>query len=422
MSRRHRHRHLPAAALATLALALPAASQNVKKGPETLLYIDLATHDMPGMPSMGGLGKMAMGMFGRGGHNTYGSTEHPAMPGQYMDVTLRNSLNPGGTAADAVPGGLRLGDSLPLLAPKPQKSEPVERTPQFGGKPPDAAARILIYWGCGTDVRAGQPKVFEVSSKDGKVKVSGSMQGRYVPDRDPRTGPDTALWPNDKDTRSVPEGASIAGDHHVTGDRVPESLKFALGQAQDFMPKIALAHAGDMATGQTWRWQPVANARGYFLSAMGMQGDTLVLWSSSETSDAGMGLMDYLPNATVDKWIREKVLLAPTVGSCAIPKGIFAGKDGNAAAGMLQMIAYGPETNLSWPPKPKDPKIAWDPEWNVRVRTKSTAMAMLGMDFGAAMQGRDDGDDADGARQEQPAEPRQDKPNVKSLLKGLLGR
>jgi hypothetical protein len=38
------------------------------------------------------------------------------------------------------------------------------------------------------------------------------------------------------------------------------------------------------------------------------------------------------------------------------------------------------------------------------------------------MQGRDAGDDADGARQEQAEEPRQDKPNVKSLLKGLLGR
>jgi hypothetical protein len=417
-----RHHRLPAAiAVATLALALPAASQTTKKGPETLLYIDLATHDMPGMPDMGGLGKMAMGMFGgRGGNNTYGSTQHPGMPGQYMDVTLRNSLAPGGAAADAVPAGLRLGDSLPLLAPKPRKDEPVQRTPQFGGKPPDAAARILIYWGCGTEVRAGQPKVFEVSSKDGKVKVSGSMEGRYVPDRDPRTGTDTALWPNEKDRRSVPEGASIAGDHRITGDRVPESLKFALGPAQDFMPKILLTHGGDMATGQTWRWQPVAGARGYFLHAMGMQGDALVLWSSSETSDAGMGVVDYLPNATVDKWIREKVLLAPAVDSCAIPGGIFAGKEGDAnamAGGMLQMIAYGPETNLSWPPKPKDPKAAWDPEWNVRVRTKSTAMAMLGMDF-AAMQGRrgDAGTDA-GGTPEQP----QEKPSPKKLLKGLLG-
>lgn len=405
---------LPAAAAATLALALPAASQTMKKGPETLLYIDLATHDMPGMPNMGG----------RGGNNTYGATQHPGLPGQYMDVTLRNRLNPGGAAADAVPAGLRLGDSLPLLAPKPQKQEPVERgAPQFGGKPPDAAARILIYWGCGTEVRAGQPKVFEVSSKDGKVKVSGSMEGRYVPDRDPRTGPDTALWPNEKDTRSVPDGASIAGDHRITGDRVPESLKFALGAAQDFMPKIALTRSGDLASGQTWRWQPVANARGYFLHAMGMQGDALVLWSSSETSDAGMGVVDYLPNATVDKWIKEKVLLAPTATSCAIPKGIFAGKEGDAkamAGGMLQMIAYGPETNLSWPPKPKDPKAEWDPEWNVRVRTKSTAMAMIGMDFGAAMQDRD-GEGSEGARQEQAQEQPQEKPSAKKLIKGLLG-
>jgi hypothetical protein len=413
------HRLLPAAAIATLALSLPAASQTAQKGPETLLYIDLATHDMPGMPNMGGLGKMARGLFGgRGANNAYGATKYPGMPGQYMDVTLRNSLNPGGAAADAVPAGLRLGDSLPLLAPKPQKDEPVDRAPQFGGKPPDAAARILIYWGCGTEVRAGQPRVFEVSSKDGKVKVSGSMEGRYVPDRDPRTGPDTALWPNDKDRRSVPEGASIAGDHRITGDRVPESLKFALGRDQDFMPKIALTHSGDLAAGQTWRWQPVASARGYFLHAMGMQGDTLVLWSSSETPDAGMGVVDYLPNATVDKWIREKVLLAPTAASCAIPKGIFAGRDGQAAGGMLQMIAYGPETNLSWPPKPKDPKIAWDPEWNVRVRTKSTATAMLGMDFGAAMQeGGEDGD----ARREQAPEQSQEKPTMKKLLKGLLG-
>jgi hypothetical protein len=38
------------------------------------------------------------------------------------------------------------------------------------------------------------------------------------------------------------------------------------------------------------------------------------------------------------------------------------------------------------------------------------------------MQGRNDGDDGGEARQEQATEPKQDKPNVKSLLKGLLGR
>ncbi len=31
------------------------------------------------------------------------------------------------------------------------------------------------------------------------------------------------------------------------------------------------------------------------------------MWSSSESADAGMGLMDYLPNATIDNWLRDRV-------------------------------------------------------------------------------------------------------------------
>ena len=46
------------------------------------------------------------------------------------------------------------------------------------------AQRLLIYWGCGTAVRKGQPKVISISASGGKVEVSGSMQGRYAPDRD----------------------------------------------------------------------------------------------------------------------------------------------------------------------------------------------------------------------------------------------
>jgi hypothetical protein len=121
-----------------------------------------------------------------------------------------------------------------------------------------------------------------------------------------------------------------------------------------------------------------------------------------------MGLVDYLPNATVDKWVKEKVLLPATATSCAMPKGIFADA-GQRGGGMLQMIAYGPESNLTWPPKPANPKTPWAPEWNVRVRTKSTALAMLGMPMGA---------DADDAPQ-QDAQPGESK--AKKLLRGLFG-
>ena len=397
-------------AAATFVLAIPAASRSATTGkPEAELYIDVATHAMAGMPDMGGLGRAAMGLFGGGGgSNSYGMTRFPAMPGQYLDVALRNTLNPGGHAVDQAPAGLRL-KQLPLLAPKAERSEPGTPGGVADGQVPDSTTRILIYWGCGTQVRKGQPKVIEISTKGGKVAVSGSMEGRYAPDRGVTVGPDTALWPNQKDRRNVPDGASLAGEHVVSGDRVPASLKFTLDQSQDFMPKIQLAATGDLASGQTWRWPTVAGARGYFLHAMGTRNKELVLWSSSETPDAGMGVVDYLPNATVDKWIAEKVLLPASATSCAMPGGIFAGAEGEAAGGMLRMIAYGKESHIAWPPKPADPKAAWDPEWNVRVRTKSTAMAMLGMDVPAA-------------RQEEAKEAEAPEAPVKSLLKGLLRR
>ena len=40
---------------------------------------------------------------------------------------------------------------------------------------------------------------------------------------------------------------------------------------------------------------------------------------------------------------------------------------------MLRMIAYGTELNLAHPPRPTDPKIAWEPDWALKVRVKSVA-------------------------------------------------
>jgi len=44
----------------------------------------------------------------------------------------------------------------------------------------------------------------------------------------------------------------------------------------------------------------------------------------------------------------------------------------------LRMIAYGSESNFAYPPRPADPKAVWEPDWAVRVRVKSSTMAMLG--------------------------------------------
>ena len=138
----------------------------------------------------------------------------------------------------------------------------------------------------------------------------------------------------------------------------------------------------------------------------------MVMWSSSEVAGAGSELLNYLTGSYIDKWLKQKVLLPGNATNCTVPKGIFAssGSGQMGGMGMLTMIAYGPETNIMYPPRPADPKQPWNPEWNVRVRTKSTAFAMLGMDFGDMPQEGGEG-------QQQP----QKKPSVKGLLKGILG-
>ena len=388
-------------AAAIAAIALPGASQSAGKDKVPQLYIDVATHDLAGMPG-GGLGRMAMGMFGKG-KVQYGMTRYPGMPGQYMDIALYTGANPAPEASQAIPSGLGLGKALPLLPP------PDRRTPDSDGgvgtgiaDGNDTSSRILIYWGCGETVRNGQPREIRISVKNGKADVSGSMpQGRTSPSRAITPGREYALWPNERSNKQVPDRASLVGDHQVSGPGVPESMRFAIEQAHDFMPKIALKSSGGGAAATRLEWKPVDRATGYFLNAMGQRGDALVMWSSAEMAEPGSGLMDYLPEATVAKWIREKVLLSPRVTDCAIPAGIFG--DG---AGMTQMIAYGPERQLAWPSKPAKAPASWRPDWSLRVRTKSTVMVPGGMSGG------EDGEQQAPAGKLKPAK----------LLKGLFGR
>ena len=83
--------------------------------------------------------------------------------------------------------------------------------------------------------------------------------------------------------------------------------------------------------------------------------------------NSARGLIDYQTNPAVDRWLKEKVLLEPSVTRCTVPKGVFA--EGGGA--ILRMIAYGTELNLAQPPRPADPKIAWEPQWAVKLRVKS---------------------------------------------------
>ena len=106
------------------------------------------------------------------------------------------------------------------------------------------------------------------------------------------------------------------------------------------------------------------------------------------------------------------MLLAPSVTSCTIPKGVFSGQ-----GAMLRLIGYGNELNLAHPPRPTDPSIAWSPQWALKVRVKTVALAMLGMPEMESM-GKPS---AEAKPAQSPAEEAK-KPDALDLLKGLLKR
>lgn len=400
-----------------LFVALPTSSAPVA-GPPTQVWIDVSTHSIAGMPDLGAMGGFASKMMGAGQPGPIGYPQSRSVPvavGKVLDIAMYNSLRPGVAAEDQVPAGLAVGKSLALLPPAPD-TPGADHDSQ--GSPQDIEVTLRQYWGCGASVRPGQPKIMKIKVKAGAMQTSGSVApGQIVPDRDIDAGPGYALWPNQKKSRGVSDGSSMVGQHRIVGDGVPASLQFALDGNADFMPKIALQSQGELAGSMQLQWQPVDRARGYFLNAVAVQDEhNFVTWSSAEIPGAGRELVDYLTGPSIDRWIKQKVLLAPATTGCAIPAGIFKPMGNAADAGgvaSLDMVAYGPETNLVWPERPANPKTPWKPEWTVRVRTKSTTTAMLGMDMGGMGNAAQPGDNAQPAKKEE---------NVgKKLLKGLFG-
>ncbi len=401
--------------------ALPAAGafaqaktpQQVAKPPIAHAWLDIATFaGMPGM-GMGGNPMASLGglLGGRGERNSFGNTQ-TGLQGRWLDVTLRTSRNPNlAEATQSVPADSKLAPILKLVSPQDQKSAP----PDDGEKDPESFERpkgkIYLYWGCGETVRPGQPRVLDTATAS-PAEFAKFFQARRATQRGAHLAHGRPVWPNPTDTRMVPEGATLQGEHAFSGQGVPEGFKFTIPGAQDIMPPFDLAQRA--AAGATRiEWKTLPTARAYFLAAMGARGENgMVIWSSSEVPETGLSLIDYLPNSAIDRWLKEKVLLDPSVTRCAVPKGAF-GEDA-----MLRAIAYGSELNVAHPPRPSDPKQPWEPQWAAKVRVKSVATTILGADMGGAA-GRQP------ARETKPDESGKDDPkNIApvEILRGIFGR
>lgn len=416
--------HLLAAALAA-ALPLPLLAQTQQVRPPIALYwLNVETAGGMGMempPGMGGM--MPPGMQG----------------GKRMKLDLGSSQPARGEprAAHAIPPGLALGPSLPLLTPRLERAPARERERDDEPEFERPKGRMLIYWGCGETVRPGQPVIFDFASMNPQDAARAFRSRGISRPRGPAQGRSRTYgtWHNEEDSRPVPANGSLRGDHVVSGNYSPE-IRFAVGEQYDFMQAVAFDQVRKNPGGAfAVKWNSIPTATGYFATAMG-QGDNqndVVTWSSSEVQEMGQALMDYIAPAEVERLIREKVVMPPQTTECSVPAGIF-----KSDAAMLNFIAYGNELNLVHPPRPKDPKQVWEQEWAVKLRLKSTAMTMLAEREGGTRRGRSSSRQRGSDAAEQPA-PQADTPPAQAdkaqgptpvdavqegvkVLRGLFGR
>ena len=421
-----------AAGLASMAcavlLALPAAqAQSQIKPPQAQAWIDVATYTGMGMPMGGGAAGGAgggtggnpmaalgglFGNLGGLGKNTFGNTQ-TGSSGRWVDVTVLSRSNPQLTEAQhAVPAGF-LPSPLKLQAPKAERSKPSDDDeavidPEFE-RP---RGKLLLYWGCGATVRPGQPKVLDMASAS-SADIARFFISRRATQRGTHSAPGHPVWPNPADARMLPAGAALAGAHAFSGSGMPEDFRFQISPQHDVMPPLDLKTREAGGTVEL-SWTAAPSARAYFAAGMAVgEAQEMVLWTSSELPDTGFGLTDYQTNAAVDRWLKDKVLLPPATTRCSVPKGVFSGE-----GAMLRLIGYGNELNLTHPPRPADPKAAWEPVWAVKLRVKSVASTVLGM---PEMGGLDKA--AEGpASPAGSTEAKEKKPSALDLLRGVLGR
>jgi hypothetical protein len=357
--------------VAVVLVALPglALAQQQVKPPVAHYWVNVDTAAGMTMPGMGGMGGGFMaGMMGGQGSS-----------GRNMVLQL-GSQRPsadGPRADHHIPSGMSMGPSLPLVTPQRvpvERGEPTERSMPQGMEQPKG--RMLIYWGCGENVRPGQPVIIDFARvAQGQAPTGLTSRRVSIPNApSPSRSKTYGDWPNQQDSKTIPAAASLIGEHQIKGNYSPD-IRFSLGDGQDFMDRVELATAARGAGAVNVAWNAVSTATGYFAMAMGGDGNDVVMWSSSEVQEMGGALMGYVPPSEVARLIREKVVLASSITECTVPGEVVKRAGGSP---FFNFIAYGPEANFVHPPRPKDPKQVWEQQWAVKVRFKSTASTLLG--------------------------------------------
>lgn len=391
-----------AGGVAVVAAMPSSAQQKPSAGPIARYDMRAGTVSGAGAGGRGGMGAAMMFGGGRGGSQVQREL--------YLRLGSSQAPTSGGPKADHfMPDGALLGKSVPLTTPREERAP--EEFPQ-GQRP---KGRMLIYWGCGEHAGAGQPVIIDFAKLVAGQMPPGLWSSTILRDWGPNLQNSRTFgrWPGE-DNKFVKPGSSLLGAHRVAGNYSPE-ISFNL--AKDFMAPLSTRLRTLPSGSRLLAWDAIPDATGYLAGLFGGQmnqrgemGD-MVMWSSSATRQFGGGLGDWLSPATVAGLVRDGTVLPPAKTSCAIPAEVI--RD----AGQFRMgtlTAFGPQEDFAYPPRPANPKAAWNVQWTARVRHKSMTswMDMPGMGGMGMGMGNDDGGDPRGQQQQQ---------RPKRGLGGILG-
>ena len=393
-----------------------ASAQQKTTGPIAVYWMSAATQTGFGLPGAGGgtpnAGAIMRMMMGGGGGGANKS----------LTLQLGSSQASPAPAADHLPPqGLGAGPDLPLLTPKVVASQPVERGPEIPREYQKPRGRMLIFWGCGEHARPGQPVVidFATLTAGNPAAAMAAFKGIDVRPMNPPSAYRNKTygdWPNERTKTQVPSNGSLVGAHTIRGTYSPE-INFTLDEDQDFLGGLNLTTNAKAPGG--WvnlGWNLVGNAQAYLANAVGGNGETVVLWTSSESQAAGFSMPDYLSNGDIARLVASKTLMGPATRACAVPKEVLDAMP----QGLVQMVAYGGEANFAYPPKPANPKATWNQEWAVKVRYRSATGGLLGMAMPSMEGGRGGGYAPPSGAANNPGQPPR-KPKASDILKGLGG-
>ena len=346
-------------------IAVPVLAQRAPTSGPIARY-DVRAGTLSGFGAMGA--RLSLGQMLGGGGN---SPQHELL------LRLGSSNAPAKGAPKAehfMPPTAKLGKSVQLVSPRE------ERQPEdWAGEKP--RGRILVFWGCGEKAPRGQPVVIDLTKLAAGQMPPGMWSTTILRDWGPTIANSRTFgrWPAEDGKHAKPD-TSLLGLHRIAGNYAPE---ISFTAAKDFMAPLTVNHTANASGSTALSWNAVPDTTGYYAMlfggkmADGGMGD-MVMWSSSASRQFGGGLSDWLTPTQVAGLVRDKTVMTPATTTCTIPAEVRAAAP-DFRMGML--TAYGPQEDFAYPPRPADPKAAWNLEWTARIRHRSFTswMDMPGM-------------------------------------------